>query len=475
MGGLTGGLLGRFAIGALVGVVAAVAVGAVLARPKIEGPSALPGTPVSIVDASGAPIDFRTVPGGNPTPVEPLPVDATIQLTAFHGTGPSAAPGEQAPWWNASVPRIPAISQFDGGPLQRVNCLMAAAAMLARLGYGVVTTGSQMRALSGDTELGTTYQNAQDAVNRGWGVRFFQGALTPLQLRAVLWAGAGAIIDGVYGEIPIGVRLQASFTGRHAIYVDAFSPNAYEGGPAYFVMDPIGKPWQGYKGEWWPAADVDRFAAQLPGGRIATMWAFPGGKVPTNRPVLPPEAYPSTGPGATPVPSGEDPFPPDDLPLPPEPPVGEETGADPVTATGVEVIDTNVVVWPGTQECLVESRFGCPRGIVGIIRLDGIGPLPTRPPPDRLDILYGTVLGPGMYQIIFEPPPDTTRAELFFWETGSGARMEAATVEAGTLDGRTVAVGTIFLDPELDYQFLATAEGDGVRAVSTVGALDVTP
>src|SRR5262245_10903961 len=188
-------LLIRFAVGALVGVVAAVAVGAVVARPSIK-PQAPEGFPVALTDPSGAPVDFRLV-DGEATPLDPLPTDVTVTLTAFHGPGATTEPGGQpAQWWNTSVPRIPAISQFDGGPLQKVNCLMAATAMLARLGFGVVTTGSQVRALSGDTELGTTYQNAQDAIRKGWNVRFSQGALTPLQLRAVLYAGAGAIIDG---------------------------------------------------------------------------------------------------------------------------------------------------------------------------------------------------------------------------------------------------------------------------------------
>lgn len=468
------GLLLRFVAGALVGVMAAVALGFVL-RPRIPS-TANAGTPVTVTATDGAEIDFQLV-DANPTPLEPLPATSTIQLTAFHAAASSPDPNglPEQPWWNTSIPRIEAITQFDGGPLQAVNCLMAATAMLARLGYGVVTTGSQVRALSEDTADGTTYQNAQAAIKRGWDIRFFQGALTPVQLRAVLWAGAGAIIDGVYGEIPIGVRLQASFTGRHAIYVDGFSPTGYQGGPGYYVMDPIGRTWQGYKGGWWPAADVDRFAAQLPGGRIATMWAFPGGKAPLNRPVLPPEAYPSTGPDRTPGPSASldvDPFPVDPLPLPPtEPEDGEETGADPPFAEGVEILDGTAEVQPGYDKCLDSRRlFGCPRGIIGIIDLDGLRPPPTKPPLD-FDILYGGIIGPGMYQIIYDPPPDSS-TRLWFWSDALGTLQEAK-VEEGTLGDKTVAVGTITLDPTLDYKFVATAEGDGVRSVSSVGSLEV--
>ena len=466
------GLIARFLVGALVGVVAAVALGFVL-RPRIPS-TASAGAPVTVTASDGAVIDFQLV-DSQPTPLKPLPDTATIQLTAFHAagatTGPDGLPAD--PWWNKTVPRIEPVSQFDGGPFSAVNCLMASAAMLARLGYGVVTTGSQMRALSGDTEGGTAYNNVQDAIRRGWDIRFFEGALTPVQLRAVLWAGAGAIIDGVYGEIPM--RLQQSFRGRHAIYVDAFRPAGPNNDPpaAYYVMDPIGKTWQGYRGDWWPAEFVERFAAQLPGGRIATMWAFPGGKVPANRPVLPPSAYPSVGPGVTPDPSApEDPFPPDDLPLPPEPPVGEPTGADPPMEE-VEVVDGDGEIFPGYEECLaVKIPFGCPRGVKGIVNLGGFQPPPTKPPRD-LDILYGGIIGPGMYQIIFEPPPDSTRSDLFFWSEAAGSRLLEAKVVEGTLDGKTVAVGTITLDPTLDYQFVATSEGDGIRTVSSVGALEV--
>src|SRR5204862_7321247 len=126
----------------------------------------------------------------------PLPPTTTIQLTSFHTAAASFSPiaNVRAPWWNASIPRVPAISQFDGGPLQNANCLMASGAMLARLGYGIVTTGSQLRALQDDQEAGTTFGDLEQAVGRGWGVRFFTGGLSPLQLRALLFAGAGAVV-----------------------------------------------------------------------------------------------------------------------------------------------------------------------------------------------------------------------------------------------------------------------------------------
>jgi hypothetical protein len=217
------GLLIRFVASALVGALVAIGLGVITAGPQITS-TAKTGDPVSVTTEDGAPLDFGLV-GAQPQPIPALPVTSTVQLTSFHAAASNEPGGGIAePWWSSSVPRIPAITQFDGGPLQRVNCLMAAGAMLARLGYGVVTTGSQMRALSGDSDGGTNYANVQDAIKKGWSLRFFQGALTPLQLRALLYAGAGAVIDGVYGQLPLDVRVQKNFTGNHAVYVDAFRP-----------------------------------------------------------------------------------------------------------------------------------------------------------------------------------------------------------------------------------------------------------
>src|SRR5699024_9231156 len=75
------GLVLRFAAGALVGVMTAVALGSVL-RPRIPS-TANSGTPVSVTATDGAEIDFQLV-DANPMPLEPLPATATIQLAAFH-------------------------------------------------------------------------------------------------------------------------------------------------------------------------------------------------------------------------------------------------------------------------------------------------------------------------------------------------------------------------------------------------------
>ena len=141
-----------------------------------------------------------------------------MQLAEYKEAIAATPPNQNidAKWWNDGVPRVPAISQFDGGPLQKVNCTMAAAAMLARLAYGIVTTGSQLRSLQPDQEGGTNFGDANVALEKGWGVTVLRGSLTALQMRALSYAGAGLTVSLDYGEVPVGVRLQESFTGGHA-------------------------------------------------------------------------------------------------------------------------------------------------------------------------------------------------------------------------------------------------------------------
>ena len=472
-GTVSAGLIVRFAASALAGVLVAVSIGAVTAAPRITS-TARSDVPVALTGEGGAPLEFSVVPG-NPKPIEPLPPTAAIQLTSFHAATPSSEPGApiEAPWWRSSAPRVPAITQFDGGPLQGVNCTMAAGAMLARLAYGVVTTGSQLRALQEDRDGGTNFEDLQTAVGRGWGIRFSRAALTPLQLRALLYAGAGAVISGLYGELPGPLRLQPHFTAGHAIYIDAFRPPGADGPAAYYVMDPLGRTWQGYTGAWWPAADVERFATTFGGGRIYAAWAFPGGVVPADHPVLPPAAYPTDGPpGASPGPSlpPTDPLPSDDPPTA-EPPVGEppdDVPGFPDFHFGSDIFE---VKQPGVATCLtLPTPLGCPRGIRGFIDLRGTKPPTATSPPGGIKVLYANAIAPGTYQLVIEAPPDTT-SDLWFW-TKAG-ELQAATINAALIGGKPVSVATVSVDPAVGFSFLATAAGDGVRAIGSVGSLDV--
>jgi hypothetical protein len=477
---MTASLVIRFILSALVG--GGVAVGtAVVATPPPIVSTAHAGTPITLTGQDGNQLHFA-LQAGKSTPLNALPATSTIQLTTFETATASGPPNGNArpPWWNASVPRIPAITQFDGGPLQSVNCTMAAGAMLARLAFGIVTTGSQLRALQDDQQGGTNFGDLETAVSRGWGVRFFKGATTPLQLRALLYAGAGATISVIYGEIPETVRLQKSYTGNHAIYLDAFRPAGPDGPAAYYVMDPIGRTWEGYKGGWWPAADVERAATDLGGGLVDTAWGFAGGVVPTNHPILPPSGYPTSteSPNGSPAPSATPPvevMPPGDLPPGNDTPVGDPP---PPIVPKFPIVDfaTNLFqIEPGTGTlgCVGQPvPAGCPNGIVGVIDL-GAATTDTGT-SSQLKLLYANLIAPGTYQIIFESPPNTD-ASLWLWGSQSGAPLKEAPAESGVLDGKSVSIATVTLDPTLDFSFVATATGADVRLIGSVGSLNVSP
>src|SRR6478752_10429999 len=178
--------------------------------------------------------------------------------------------------------------------------------MLARLDRGIVTSGTVMRGLQDDQDGGTGLNDLDTALFRGYGVTFPYGLLRPKQLKDLLASGYGAVVQGLYGEIPGPIRLQKNFTGGHAIYLDGYYPgNPARGIPeAYYVIDPLGRPHGGYQGDWWPASIVDDFALAWGGTRIAAMWAFPPGGVPPD--VVGPDVLPippdPVEPVATPTP-----------------------------------------------------------------------------------------------------------------------------------------------------------------------------
>ena len=481
---ITRGFIGRFLLSFIIGV--AVPVGGAAAFSAVTNqPKDLPATPVSLTLQGGEPLEFEITetPEGESEPIAPLPPTATVQLAEYKEVIAETPPGQNidAKWWEDGVPRIPAISQFDGGPLQKVNCTMAATAMLARLAYGIVTSGTQLRSLQPDQDGGTNFGDANVALEKGWGVTMLRGSLTALQMRALSYAGAGITVSLAYGEVPVGVRLQESFTGGHAVYIDAFTENGPDGVPAYWVMDPIGHTWRGYKGSWWPAADVERAALTRNGGWISAAWAFAGGRIPEPRPKLPTTAYPDASanpsPGASP---GEPTIGPpieDPMPVVPPPIIGDPpTGTPPPETPQFPPIDFDRDVYeldPGTTfaKCAaVPAPSFCPAGIIGIIDIGGA--IRTRPPlRTDIDLLYADVLAPGTYQIIFATPPETD-GSLFLW-TGTSGELREATVSDGFVDGKDVKIATINLDPNVGFSFFTTATGDGYRAVSDVGSMTI--
>jgi hypothetical protein len=467
-----------FVLSAVIGLGAAVGgarIGAiVLARaPQPTGPV---GSPAVVPGTTGAPVGFELKPA-TPKPVDRLPDNTTIRLADYEVPTPSQAndPDHQSPWWNDTVPRIPAISQFDGGPLQGVNCVMASGAMLARLAFGIVTTGSQLRSLQTDQDGPSSYGDLNDAVEKGWGVGFLRGLLTATQLRALSYAGAGIVVSLDYGAVPENVRLQRSFTGNHSVYVDAFTPNGPNGGPAYWVMDPIGHAWAGYKGGWWPAEAIERAGMSRSGGKIYATWAFAGGIVPDRHKVLPPDAYPG---GATAAPTEAtataDPMPSGNIDVPATDP---DTGTPPPDIPpflGPININTNLYIiepQPDGLACTIEPvPASCPGGIIGVIGQGGAND-PTAPPVNTIDVLYGTVIAPGTIQIVFESPPDTTGG-LWTW-SGSGLPVLQSIAQPAVIGSSNVSVANITVSTSGTLSFFTTATSPTYSGISTMGSLVV--
>ena len=239
------------------------------------------------------------------SPSRRSPTTRSSSSSRSSSPAPSPAPVARAGRPGSSRPATRACRRSPSSTADRsatANCTMASGAMLARLGYGIVTTGSQLRALQPDQEGGTSLADLQVAIGT-WGVSFSQGAISPLQLRALLYAGAGAVVQVNYGTIPVSLRLQADFTGGHAIYLDGFRPAG-----ARTVRPPTSS-----STRWGPRGPGTRAPGGRPtswrrprstfgGGTAYTAWAFPGGTAPANPPPLPPSAFPEAtlAPGVTP-------------------------------------------------------------------------------------------------------------------------------------------------------------------------------
>jgi hypothetical protein len=480
------GLVTRFVLAAAIGLGGALGVAAVTAPPAsnlLPGPETAFALTADTGDEVAA-FGLTAIPDATPVALQALPDDAVLQLVSFlepetgPGTGPATRPGWLLP---TGSPRVPPITQFDGGPLGSANCTMASGAMLARLGYGIVTTGSQLRARQPDQEGGTSLADLQLAIGT-WGVSFSQGAISPLQLRALLYAGAGAVVQVTYGAIPVSLRLQASFTGGHAIYLDGFRPAGTDGPAAYFVIDPLGPTWSGYRGAWWPAEIVEAAALAFGGGRAYTAWAFPGGTTPANPAPLPPSAFPQAtlAPGATPSPSESSAPSPSSPPLPSPapslaaPPAGDDPPAVPPDAWVPDwggIFKGGVLMSPAFSICIISPPAWCPDGIIGIWPATATAP-PTFPPLREagIDLLYANPIGGGLMQVIFDVPDGATPF-LQFWDATqtSGPLQTAPSIEAALLDGKAVQVATFPIARGVDYNFVASAQALGIKAISQVG------
>ncbi len=479
------GIVIRFLLAGMIGAGGALGVAAVTAPPQSN---LLPASQTYnlTADTGDQPVQFglTAIPDKPPVVLQALPADKQIVLVAYSDTPAPDTGGNTniRPNWLSAVgfPRVVPITQFDGGPLGNANCTMASGAMLARLGFGIVTTGSQLRALQPDQEGGTSIADLEVAIEK-FGVSFSRAAVTPLQLRALLYAGAGAVVQGNYGDIPVELRLQKDFTGGHAIYLDGFRPASADGPAAYYVLDPLGPVWRGYKGGWWPADLVEKFGLDFGGGAIYTAWAFPGGHTPLTYPQLPPEAFPSASlePGATPtpVPSAAASAPPLPSPDPSAsvPPAGDSPAPNP---SGWWKFPDVPISAGGLNLAFLTACAGssppswCPGGVIAVFPPDS-DPVPTLPPlaqTVKITLLYANAISPGTMQVIFEAPPGSVPALQFWDQNATGGSIGVAPlVQTGLLDGKVVQIAQFPIEQGGAYNFVASAAGTGFAGLSDVG------
>jgi hypothetical protein len=483
------GMILPFVLSLVIGLGATIGgarLGAIVLARAPQGTPAPGSTPVTIPGTDGTTAGFELTPL-DPKPVDQLPDNANVRLVDYEQPTPTEVndPEYRPKWWSDSFPRVPAITQFDNGPLEKSNCVMAAGAMLAELAFGIVTTASRMRSLQSDQEGATSYGDLNAALQKGWGVSLLRGLLSATQFRALSYAGAGIVVSLNYGALPVATRYQKNFTGNHSVYVDGFTPEGPDGRPAYWVMDPIGHSWPGYKGGWWPADDVEAAALARNNGRINAAWAFAGGIVPDVHKILPPGAYPGatphpTNPGETAGPvvtegpgASGDPMPTGDVDVPADDPdIGDDQTEIPAWTT-VD-IQTNVYLVepkPDGLACTVQPvPVTCPGGIIGVIGAGGAND-PTAPPIAPITMLYADVIAPGTLQIYYSVPPDSTSQLWFFG--GAGIPVLQTPTQEATLGGTNVSVSTISVSTAGTFNFFATSSGGGATGISTMGTLVV--
>jgi hypothetical protein len=376
-------------------------------------------------------------------------------------------------------PRVPPVSQFDGGPFQNANCTLAAGAMLARLGFGIVTSGSILRTLQADQVGGTDLHDLQAAMFHGYGVQFKAGSIKLPQLKSLLKAGYGAVLQGVYGNIPGSLRLQPSFTGPHAIYLDGYYPGDATTPEAYYVIDPIGRG-KGYQGDWWPASIVDAFGLAFGhAGRVAAAWVFPPGGVPpevTGPDVLPlPPPGGGGGPTTTPAP-GETANPsasaavggdePGDVETPPT--LGEPPLVDPAT------VDDTILV-PYLAVCVLQPvPAACPPGVDAVFDVP-VPPVATTAGP-TITLKFVDSDQPNAMLIGFTVDPGAP-ADVKFWPaSGSPATVQGPTTMAGMeILGQPMIVAYLDVLAGTEYHFQIVASDGSHATTSPVGTFTTGP
>ncbi len=489
-----------FALSALLsGFIASVVVNATANNAPVSTVGTAPAYLLAGPDTpsgTNVPLAFNVVPSGSPTPLATLTPD---QLQAASKALIGAKP---AKWVNPTgFPRVTPITQFDGGPLQGYNCTLASGAMLARLATGIVTDGSTLRSLQAKQTGGTSLNDLAQALWHGYGVSYNYGLVSLPSLKSLLQAGYGAVTQGVYGQVPVPLRLQKDFTGGHAIYLDGYYPGdaSHNIPEAYYVIDPLGRPYAGYEGDWWPAQVVDQFLTAFSGGdRASAMWAFPPGGTPpavVNPDVLPMPADPpsSESPSASP-PASESPSPSASASASASPQVSgspEPSGSNPPGSmppyanpifAGNEVVsaavlqevahaqDGGVLLLPFLDVCLQNPKPpGCPTGIEATVTLH-VAPAVIAALGPTIHVLFVDSPTSNVAIVGFTVDPPAA-SDVRFWEVGRSPSSvhSASAMSTAEIDGSTVVLARLDVAANTEYQFQAVAGSGTAAAVSPVG------
>jgi hypothetical protein len=207
----------------------------------------------------------------------------------------------------------PRVSQFAGQYAcarcgrdhQSNDCTMAAGAMLVRKQTrdALKVTARMLRERQNDHEGGTDLNDLAIAFGKLNEPMLFGPAVDVDEFRSRVRADLGAVIQGVYANLPPELRL-STFRGGHALFGCHENSEAvrltlngvaktYAAASCLFVMDTIPRPTSTYRGQWWPYEVVVRFAEGWSEQRGKILAAHQGRPTPpafVDYPPLEPEA-----------------------------------------------------------------------------------------------------------------------------------------------------------------------------------------
>lgn len=140
--------------------------------------------------------------------------------------------------WTSETPYRPAgVLQYGWGTaLDGYNCLMAAGCMgLDRHTLGVKTsTPPTMRSYQYDQSEGTDLADLATAWSNGYGETLEWGTHSWATFLANVRGGRGAMLTGLYANMPANKRFSDTFTGAHAIYINEELSDGY-----FWGRDPL--------------------------------------------------------------------------------------------------------------------------------------------------------------------------------------------------------------------------------------------